>query len=168
VIDNLAHVTTSFFKDGGDSIVLLETAHRDAGSIDLAAERTLQKTLRDAIQAGLVKSAHDISEGGLAIAIAECCYSTMERPSIGANITIPADRGVCKDLFGEYASRIIVSTLKAKELVERAGKAGLRASEIGRVGGERLVLSVDGHKVVDLAIDELETVWRRAFPKLLS
>jgi phosphoribosylformylglycinamidine synthase len=168
VIDNLAHATTSFFKDAGDSIVLLETAHRDAGSIDLAAERTLQQTVRDAIQAGLVKSAHDISEGGLAIAMAECCYSTMERPAIGASVKIPADRGTCKDLFGEYPSRIIVSTLKAKEVVERAGKAGLRASEIGQVGGERLVLSVGGHKVVDLAVDELETVWRRAFPKLLS
>jgi phosphoribosylformylglycinamidine synthase subunit PurL len=168
VIDNLAHVTASFFKDAGDSIVLLETGLRDAGAIDLERERVLQEVVRRAIQDGLVKSAHDLSDGGLAIAIAESCYSTMSRPAIGATVTIPKLSGACKDLFGEYPSRIIVSTLKAAELMEHASKAGLRGSEIGRVGGERLVLNYDGRQVVDLAIDELETVWRRAFSKLLS
>jgi phosphoribosylformylglycinamidine synthase len=110
----------------------------------------------------------DLSEGGLAIALAECCYSTMARQAIGATVTIPQLSGACKDLFGEYPSRIIVSTLQAAELMERARKAGLRGSEIGRVGGERLLLNFDGRQVVDLAIDELETVWRRAFSKLLS
>ena len=59
LIDNLAHVTSSFFKDAGDSIVLVETRRRDAGSIDLEGERALQGMVRDAIQDGLVKSAHD-------------------------------------------------------------------------------------------------------------
>jgi phosphoribosylformylglycinamidine (FGAM) synthase-like enzyme len=168
VVDNLAHVTTSSFKDSGDSIVLLETEHRDADSIDLPKEKALQEMVRHAIHSGLVKSAHDISEGGMAIAISECCYSTMERASVGAVVKIPEDRGACKDLFGEYPSRIIVSTLYDSELMERAAKAGLRSSVIGRVGGERLVLSIDDRTVVDLLIEELETVWRRAFPKLLS
>jgi phosphoribosylformylglycinamidine synthase len=168
VIDNLAHVTLSFFKDAGDSIVLLETEHRDAGSIDLERERALQEMVRRAIQDGLVKSAHDLSDGGLAIAIAECCYSTMERPAIGAVVNISNLFGTCKDLFGEYPSRIIVSTLHAAELMDRARRAGLRGSEIGRVGGERLLLNFEGRPVIDLAIDELETVWRRAFSKLLS
>jgi phosphoribosylformylglycinamidine synthase len=168
VIDNLAHVTASFFKDAGDSIVLLETGHRDASVIDLGRERALQEVVRRAIQDGLVKSAHDLSEGGLAIALVECCYSTMSRPAIGATVTISPLSGACKDLFGEYPSRIIVSTLKAAELMARAGTAGLRGSEIGRVGGDRLVLNFDGRQVIDLAVDELETVWRRAFSKLLS
>jgi phosphoribosylformylglycinamidine synthase len=168
VIDNLAHVTLSFFKDAGDSIVLLETEHRDASAIDLERERALQEMVRRAIQDGLVKSAHDLSDGGLAIAIAECCYSTMERPAIGAVVNISNLFGTCKDLFGEYPSRIIVSTLHAAELMDRARRAGLRGSEIGRVGGERLLLNFEGRPVIDLAIDELETVWRRAFSKLLS
>jgi phosphoribosylformylglycinamidine synthase len=168
LIENLAHVTTSHFKDAGDSIVLVETQQRDPNKINLDDERALQNMVREAIQSGLVKSAHDISEGGLAVSIAECCYSSTGRPSIGAAIKIPSQLEACKDLFGEYPSRILLTTQKASELIARAGQTGLRGIEIGSVGGNRLVLEYQGRRAVDLAMDELETVWRRAFPKLLS
>src|SRR6185369_15998433 len=90
IIEDLTHVTSSGFKDTGDSIVLVETSRSDIGKIDLNDERALQFMIRDAIQSGLVKSAHDISEGGLAIALAECCYETMYRPAIGATVKIPS------------------------------------------------------------------------------
>jgi phosphoribosylformylglycinamidine synthase subunit PurL len=173
LIDNLAHVTSSFFRDAGDSIVLVETRRRDAGSIDLEGERTLQVMVRDAIQGGLVKSAHDLSEGGLAVTITECCYATQNRRAIGAIVKIPSDLEACKDLFGEYPSRILLTTRESSEIIRRAGEAGLRCTEIGTVGGSRLVLnykegSSGDAPIVDIAIDELETAWRRAFPKLLS
>ena len=168
LVDDLAHVTPSQFQDSGDSIVLVETTHRDPNSIHLDDERALQAMVRDAIRAGLVKSAHDVSDGGLAIALAECCYATPARPSIGATVKIPSQLAACKDLFGEYPSRILLTSKKASELIARAGKSGLRCVEIGNVGGNRLVLDYEGQRAVDLAMDELETVWRRAFPKLLS
>ncbi|HLQ77063.1 MAG TPA: phosphoribosylformylglycinamidine synthase subunit PurL [Terriglobia bacterium] len=168
LIEDLSHVTTSQFKDAGDSIVLVETAHRDANRINLDDERALQTMVREAIQSGLVKSAHDITEGGLAVGVAECCYSTTGRPAIGAAVKIPSHLEACKDLFGEYPSRILLTTQKASELIARAGQAGLQGIEIGNVGGSRLVLVYEGQLAVDLAMDELETVWRRAFPKLLS
>ena len=73
-----------------------------------------------------------------------------------------------KDLFGEYSSRILLSTKHASDLVRRAERSGLRCTEIGRVGGSRLMLEHGGRRVVDMEIEELESVWRRALPKLLS
>ena len=168
IVDNLAHVTSSDLKDEGDSIVLIETPTRLIGRVDLNEERALQSFVSDAIHAGLVKSAHDISDGGIAVALAEMCYSTLNRPAIGAAAKSPQYMDACKDLFGEYSSRILLTTTHASDLVRRAERSALRCTEIGRVGGNRLILHHGGRQVVDVAIEELESVWRRTLPKLLS
>jgi phosphoribosylformylglycinamidine synthase subunit PurL len=168
MIENLAHVTSSDFKEEGDSILLMETPTRLIGRVNLDEERALQSFVSDAIHAGLLRSAHDVSDGGIAVAVAESCYSTLHRPAIGAAAKIPRYMDACKDLFGEYSSRILLTTKHASDLVRRAERSGLRCTEIGRVGGNRLILEHDGLKVVDVAIEELESVWRRALPKLLS
>jgi phosphoribosylformylglycinamidine synthase len=136
--------------------------------VDLGEERALQSFVSDAIHAGLVKSAHDISDGGIAVALAEMCYSTLNRPGIGAAAKIPQYMDSGKDLFGEYSSRILLTTIHASDLVRRAERSALRCTEIGRVGGNRLILQHGGQLVVDVAIEELESVWRRTLPKLLS
>jgi len=141
---------------------------RLTGAVNIEDERALQSVVADAIHAGLVKSAHDVSEGGLAIALAESCYSTLHRPSIGATVKIPSNLEICKDLFGEYSSRIILTTTAPLELVQRAERAGLRCIEIGKVGGDRLMLEYEGERAVDVSTEELETVWRRTLEKLLS
>jgi phosphoribosylformylglycinamidine synthase len=168
IIENLAHVTSAGFKDEGDSIILIETPTRLIGRVNLDEERTLQSFVSDAIHAGLVKSAHDVSEGGIAVALAECCYSTLQRSTIGAAAKIPKYLDPCKDLFGEYSSRILLTTTHASDLVRRAERSGLRCTEIGRVGGSRLILEHGGMRVVDMGIEELESAWRRTLPKLLS
>ena len=168
MIENLAHVTSSDFKEEGDSILLMETPTRLIGRVNLDEERALQSFVSDAIHAGLLRSAHDVSDGGIAVAVAESCYSTLHRPAIGAAAKIPRYMDACKDLFGEYSSRILLTTKHASDLVRRAERSGLRCTEIGRVGGNRLILEHDGLRVVDVAIDELESVWRRTLPKLLS
>ena len=168
IIENLTHVTTSDLKDEGDSIVLIESPTRLIGRVDLNEERALQNFVSDAIHAGLVKSAHDISDGGIAVALAEMCYSTLNRPPIGAAAKIPQYLDAGKDLFGDYSSRILLTTTHASDLVRRAERSALRCTEIGRVGGNRLILQHGGQLVVDVAIDELESVWRRTLPKLLS
>jgi phosphoribosylformylglycinamidine synthase len=168
IIENLGHVTTADFKDSGDAIVLLETPARLTGQVRLDEELLLQRFVADAIHAGLVKSAHDVSEGGLSIALAECCYSTLHRPAIGAAVSIPAHADFRMDLFGEYCSRILLTTTHASDLVRRAGKSGLRCQEIGRVGGQRLTIQRGGQPGIDVDIVELEGVWRLTLPKLLS
>jgi len=168
VVEDIATVTSADFKDAGDSIVLVETIQRLIGRVSLEDERALQHFVAEAIRAGLVKSAHDVSEGGLAVSLAECCYSTIRRPAIGATAKIPSHLEVCKDLFGECSSRIILSTTSAFEVIQRAERAGLRCSEIGKVGGSRFVLDYEGQRAVDIRVEELEAVWRRTLPKLLS
>jgi phosphoribosylformylglycinamidine synthase len=168
LVDNLEYVTTSGFREAGDSIVLIETPTRLIGRVNLDEERTLQSFVTDAIHAGLVRSAHDISEGGIAVALAECCYSTLERVALGAVARIPHYLDPSKDLFGEYSSRILLSTKHAADLVRRAERSGLRCREIGIVGGSRFILEYNGQQVVDVAIADLEGVWKQALPKLLN
>jgi len=168
IVDNLDHVTASSFKDAGDSIILIETPTRLIGRVNLDEEKALQSFVSDAIHAGLVKSAHDVSDGGIAISLAESCYSTLHRGAIGALAKIPQYMDACKDLFGDYSSRILLSTTHASDLVRRAERSGLRCTEIGRVGGDRLMLEHGGKPVVNVAIEELESVWKQALPKLLS
>jgi phosphoribosylformylglycinamidine synthase len=168
LIDNLDHVTSSDFKDAGDSILLIETLSRLTGQVDLAEEQLLQRFVFDAIRAGLIKSAHDVSEGGVAVALAECCYSTIHRQALGATAKIPGRGDFRADLFGEYSSRILLTTTHASDLVRRAEKNGLKCAEIGKVGGKSLVIQVDGRSAVDIPAAELETLWRRALAKLLS
>lgn len=168
LVEDIAFVTTSSFKDEGDSIVVVEPVQRLVGRVNLEEERALQDFVAAAIRDGLVKSAHDTSEGGLAVGLAECCYSNLHRGAVGAEIEIPSHLEVRKDLFGEISTRVILSTTTASALRTRAQNAGLNFYEIGRVGGKRLICHYEGVRIVDMDIDELESAWRQGLPKLLS
>jgi phosphoribosylformylglycinamidine synthase len=175
LIDKLEHVTTQWFKDAEDAIILLgdivdasDPLHGLGGSTYLQAihgkktgtpppcnletAKTLHTTLLGLIQSGLVKSAHDCSEGGLAVCLAESCISQLagrETPRlIGANIDLSALKAPeGKDalrldalLFGETQSRIAITCapLDAVKVVERAKLMGVPAVQIGKVGGDKL------------------------------
>jgi len=168
LIEDVSLVTRSSFKDAGDSIVLVEPANRLVSKVDLEEERAVQNFVATAIRDGHVKSAHDTSEGGLAVALAECCYSTLHREPIGAEVQIPSHLEVRKDLFGEVSSRVVLSSTNSSELRKRAQQAGLNFYDLGKVGGKRLILNYEGVRAVDIGIDELESAWRQALPKLLS
>jgi phosphoribosylformylglycinamidine synthase len=168
LVEDLSLVTPSFFQNEGDSIVLVEPVSRLVGKVSLEDERALQNYVATAIRDRLVKSAHDTSEGGLAVALAECCYGTVQRRAIGADVQIPSHLEIRKDLFGEFSTRVLLSTTKSSELRTRAERAGLNSFELGKVGGKRLTLNYEGVRVVDIAIDELESAWRQGLPKLLS
>ena len=161
-------VTRSSFKDAEDSIVLVEPVSRLVSKVDLEEERAVQNFVATAIRDGHVRSAHDTSEGGLAVALAECCYSTLHREPIGAEVQIPSHLEVRKDLFGEVSSRIVLSTTNPSELRKRAEQAGLSFYDLGKVGGKQLILNYEGVRAVDIGIDELESAWRQGLPKLLS
>jgi phosphoribosylformylglycinamidine synthase len=168
LVEDISLVTTASFQDEGDSIVVVEPVQRLVGRVNLEDERALQDFIASGIRDRLIKSAHDTSEGGLAVALAECCYSNVRRAPIGAEIQVPSHLEIRKDLFGENSSRVILSTTNSSSLATRARSAGLNFHEIGKVGGKRLIFHYESVKVVDLSIDELESAWRQALPKLLS
>ena len=168
LVEDLSWVTRSSFQEAGDSIVLVEPVNRLVGKVDLEDERAVQTLVSTAIRDGLLKSAHDVSEGGLAIALAECCYSNLHRKAVGAEIQVPSHLEVKKDLFGESSSRVVLSTSKPDELRRRAGQMGLDSYDLGKVGGTRFILRYEGINAIDLGIDELEAAWRQALPKLVS
>jgi phosphoribosylformylglycinamidine synthase len=165
VVDDLQMITTSGFKDEGDIILMLGETHGhvggseylaivhgtiagDAPPIDLAREKRLHQVLLESIKRKLVKSAHDCSEGGFAVAMAECCIVDPER-AVGATVNVPGGSRADFQLFGEDQSRIIVSAgseREAREILEIAREANIKCEIVGRVGGSELRLG-DGVKI---------------------
>ena len=216
IVEKLEHVTTQWFKDDGDAIILLgeiagtkdpllglggsaylQVVHgKKTGSpprCDLETAKTLHTTLIGLIQSGLVKSAHDCSEGGLAVVLAESCISHLiarETPRlIGATIDLSlvgrassradgqADDGSSVAslhrldalLFGETQSRVIISCkpLDAVKVVERAKLMGVPAIQIGKVGGDKLtVKTVNGEFSAPLA--ELHDAWWNSIARAMA
>jgi phosphoribosylformylglycinamidine (FGAM) synthase-like enzyme len=128
----------------------------------------LQLLLVELIAKGLVQSAHDCSDGGLAVTLAECCFDT---GGLGADVAIDAVASagdgavdVAAALFGESASRVVLSTKSehAAAVLENAAAAGVPAQTIGRIGGRRLRISVRGAVAVDVAVEEAERIWSLA------
>jgi phosphoribosylformylglycinamidine synthase len=168
LIEDLSFVTRSSFRKTGDSIAMIEPVTRLTGKVNLEDERAVQNLVAIAIRDQLIHSAHDISEGGLAVAVAECCYSNLERAAVGAEINVPSHLEVRKDVFGEVSSRVLLTTNYVQELRDRAEQMGLRFYDLGKVGGTRLILTYENVRIIDVAIDELESAWSEALPKLLS
>lgn len=172
------------FKAAGDLVVLLGPLAGELGGseylklfgeqiagtppiLDLDLEGRVQATCLESIEAGLVRSAHDTSEGGLAVALAECCFHA--RPGArGAAVALdPQGLGrMDAVLFGESQSRIILSVRESDltGLVEAAGRHGLQPTVLGRVVPDRFSITVAGEPLVDLATAELEERWRMAIP----
>jgi phosphoribosylformylglycinamidine synthase len=138
--------------------------------IDLEAERALQRLLVDLADRRLIRSAHDSSDGGLAVALAECCFDT---GGLGADISIESvnasggHRSRVEALFGESASQVVVSAGSGSvaTLLERAAATGVSAKVIGEVGGNRLRISVDGQLGVDVSVAEAEQMWSSAIER---
>ncbi|WP_342479636.1 phosphoribosylformylglycinamidine synthase subunit PurL [Paenibacillus sp. FSL F4-0097] len=178
------HITTQGFKQEGDSILLLGVTKAELGgsefqyavhgvtegrppALDLATEKKLLNAVLTSIRGGLVRSAHDLSEGGLAVALAESCISG----EIGANVELSAN-GLRSDvaLFSESQSRIVLTVApeRAEELKAAIAASGVPVEIIGTVGGDRLRVNLDGVSALDEAVAELKFVWEDAIPCLMK
>ncbi|MEK4205463.1 phosphoribosylformylglycinamidine synthase subunit PurL [Paenibacillus sp. FSL R5-0636] len=178
------HITTQGFKQEGDSILLLGVTKAELGgsefqyavhgvtegrppALDLATEKKLLNAVLTSIRGGLVRSAHDLSEGGLAVALAESCISG----GIGANVELSAN-GLRSDvaLFSESQSRIVLTAApeRAEELKAAIAASGVPVENIGTVGGDRLRVNLDGVSALDEAVAELKFVWEDAIPCLMK
>ena len=128
--------------------------------LDLGAELAVQRLVADLAAAGRLRSAHDCSDGGLAVALAECAF---ESDGVGFDVTVPGvdEAGVAAALYGEAASQVVVSVREADADAVRAHAvaAGVPALVLGRTGGARLRMKIDGAPVVDVALAEAEQRW---------
>jgi len=182
LVEDVAHITTQWFKDDGDVVFLIgenrehlgaseylhTIFHRTRGSVpplDLNFEKKMQDALLAAIQNGLIKSAHDCSEGGLAVALAECCISNPERRR-GVRIVLPDTMRTDCLLFGEAQSRVVVSCApdQAETMLAFFKERAVPCTRIGKVGGERL--QING--LIDIALDEMADAYFNALPRLME
>jgi phosphoribosylformylglycinamidine (FGAM) synthase-like enzyme len=124
--------------------------------IDLKMERAVQDCCRDAIERGLLRSAHDISDGGLAVTLAECCISGPEKP---LGVRIENHEMIRGDalLFSESQSRIVVSLTETHlgELQEIAARHNVPLQVIGTVGSNRFMIQ----PLLNLPVEELRAAW---------
>jgi phosphoribosylformylglycinamidine synthase len=187
VLEEADRVLTRRFQTAGDAIILLGEGSGELGGseylkivhdlvrgvppgLDLQLERRLQDLLVELAQARLIRSAHDCAEGGLAVTLAECCFGT----GLGAAVTLPSlDTGSrpaiaeAAALFGESASRVIVSTSadSAQSVLERAAGAGVVALCIGTAGGSDLRIALDDQVAIELPIAAAEQAWSVAIAR---
>jgi phosphoribosylformylglycinamidine synthase II len=193
------HITTQYFKDEGDVIVLLgdivdtadplqglggsaylQVIHKQKTGtpprIDLAREKRLHDTTRALITSGLVKSAHDCSEGGFLVALAESCIShqiARETPRlIGATVDLSTYSGTRLDalLFGETQSRIIISVSpeNAERALSMAKQSGIPATRLGTVGGANVVLKLSNNRQLTASATELHDAWFHSIARAMA
>ena len=139
-------------------------ASGEVPKLDLEREVAVQQTCLAAAEAGLPLAAHDCSDGGLAVALAEMCFSSLGRHAIGAEINLCGTLEPVVLLFSESPSRIVMSfdPADAAAIEELARRNNAPFAILGRVGGARLVISINGHEAIDATVVELETAWRTA------
>jgi phosphoribosylformylglycinamidine synthase len=152
----------------GGSEYLWVREHRLAGTLaplDLPLERRVQSAVRAAIGAGLVASAHDCSEGGLAVAVAEACVTG--RAQVGAELALPAAARADLVLFGEGPSRVVVSVEEARvrEFEALMTESAIPWRWLGTTGGERLRIRAGGTTLIDAGLDGLQHAWRTGFER---
>ncbi len=192
LIEPADRVMTQWFKQAGDQIILLGTTKEDLGGTEYLrvihhreqgtppvfspeTEKTVQACVLKLIRDGLVQSAHDCSDGGLAVALAESCLSHPAK-ALGAVVRLSPHR-LRQDslLFGESQSRVVLSVTPAQvETVLRiAREVGMPAEVIGTVGGERLVVEVAADRLgpacrIDVDLDRLHDRWANSLERMLN
>jgi phosphoribosylformylglycinamidine synthase len=184
LLEDWTRHAVSHFPESGLAVVLLgenreelggsewlKLRHgREAGhppAVDLDAEAKLLELLPDAVSQGLAHSAHDVSEGGLAVALAECCF-TGPTP-IGVSVTLEDAIRPDALLFGESTGRVVIASSEPDRLLALAAKHGVPARCIGETGGERLRVSPPGDDIwIDSEVEALRQIHREAIPRRLA
>ncbi|MEW5899946.1 MAG: AIR synthase-related protein, partial [Acidobacteriota bacterium] len=142
--------------------------HGQPPLIDLTEERRVQELCIEAISRGLVRSAHDLSEGGLAVCLAECALLSPSRP--GCVVDLEARMRPDVLLFGESQSRILISVseVRLRELLGLAEERKVKASAIGRIRGKKIIIRQAGRETIHLPVDRLYKAWKNAIPRAVS
>ena len=184
IVDNGRRPVTLAFKDDGDLVVVVGDNGEDLGGseylavwhareqgvppkIDLAVARTANDAVLALMDTGGVKSCHDTSEGGLAVALAECAIAG----GVGAQVGL-ATNGLRRDalLFGESQSRFVLTVAPAnRDMLESVlAEAGVPFEAVGWVGGDRLQIGADRQLTIDRPLDVISENCRTALERALA
>jgi phosphoribosylformylglycinamidine synthase subunit PurL len=189
LLDDASKTMTRAFKSAGSAVVLLGDNRGELGgseylallhdhvagrppALDLSRERALQRLVVRAIREGWIESAHDCSEGGLAVTLAECCFDAAcgveaDVESVG---DAPAAFRTQATLFGESASLVVVSVAdgRVEALLDAARTLGVPARVMGRTGGTRITIAVSGERMIDVPVAEAELAWATAIEERMA
>ena len=180
LIEKEEQITTQWFKKAGDEIILVGKIGDELGGsrflkvchgkkigppphLDLAREIEIQNAVRDLIRDGLVKSAHDCSEGGLAVALAESCFNPKERLGAEIDLSFAGETPASTEeiLFNESQSRIIISIVaeNVEKTMSILRDRGVPFQQFGKVGGDELRIRVKDQKFVWPIADLYDDWW---------
>jgi phosphoribosylformylglycinamidine synthase subunit PurL len=182
LIEDATRALSRVFRHAGDDVVLLGEGFGELGgseylksvhglvrgappALDVARERALISLLTQAAASGLLQSAHDCSDGGIAVALAESAFDT---EGIGLEVDVPSTiSGLAATLFGESASRAIVSLRPGdrQALMEMAAANGVPALAIGRTGGSSIRIAVAGELVIECSLAKAEQIWKTSLDR---
>jgi phosphoribosylformylglycinamidine synthase len=193
LMEDVRRVITPGFKKEDDVIALLGTTQDDLANseyavtvggvttaeivaagivpeLDLDRELAVQQVTVEAAEAGLLTSAHDCADGGLAVALAELCFSSLGKEAIGAEVDLTGTLNTTAQLFSESPSRIIVtfdagSTDSIRQIAETHN---VSFAILGKVGGTDLRISVNGEAAINSTVADLESTWRNALYRSLK
>lgn len=185
VVEDIKKCVTQYIKGEGELLFLIGSNKKSiAGSeylslihglekgtispLDLNTEKSLQTALLEAIDKGIIRSAHDCAEGGLAITIAESCMTGNQ--TFGATVSIEEDGRIDNILFGEGQSRIVVSILnKDREVLDALCLAkGVEISYLGKTGGNNLSIRINDNEIISSPIEQIKGSWKEAIPAYMG
>ncbi|ADD01873.1 MULTISPECIES: phosphoribosylformylglycinamidine synthase subunit PurL [Thermoanaerobacter] len=175
LIEDVSKICTMDFKKESDVIIILGKNKGELGGseylkvcfgmvkgqpprIDLEEEKRLQELVLKLIDEGLIKSSHDISEGGFAAALVESAIAGKK----GAKISLQTSLREDVELFSESQSRALItaSPEKVDEVLKIAYEYQVPAQKVGVVEGKDIVIDVNGKRIIDLPLEALEESWR--------
>jgi phosphoribosylformylglycinamidine synthase len=193
LMEDVRRVITPGFKKAGDVIALLGTTEDDLSNseyvvsvggittaeivasgnvpkLDLDRELAVQRACLEAADRGLLAAAHDCADGGLAVALAELCFSSLGRDAIGAQVNLDGALNATAQLFSESPSRIIISfdptaTDSIRAIAERHNAP---FTILGYAGGTQLQIAVNDEAAITVAVADLEATWRNALSRSLK
>jgi phosphoribosylformylglycinamidine synthase len=187
LIEQADQAMTQWFKQDGDDVILLGATREDLGGseylrvvhareqgspplLNMDAEKALHECVLTLVRGGMVQSAHDCSDGGVAVTLAESCFSGPDR-KLGAVIKLSPGR-LRKDavLFGESQSRVVLSAkpVHRQAILDHARRLGVPAEVVGSVTGDRLTISLGDATVVDAPVMMLHDRWSLSIERTLT
>jgi phosphoribosylformylglycinamidine synthase len=181
LIEDISKIMSPGFKEKGDYILLLGKNNEEIGGteylktifsqergippeINLEFEKQIQDFCFELIDKRLINSAHDGSEGGLAVCLAECCF--MSEKKLGIEVSLEDDIRPVALLFGETQSRIIISASPSDidKIEKLASKRGIPCQVIGRVREDKFIIKQKGEELINLSIEKIYSSWKQAIP----
>ncbi len=185
LVEKMEHIVGQRFNESEAVIILLGSSSATLGGseylkcihglvcgappeLNLRTERAVQSLMVSLAASGKLLSAHDCSDGGLAVALAECAFSA---ESIGFDVVIPeSPEGIPTALFGETSSQVVVSVRKdnVEDIEGAAAAAGVSSQVLGQTGGRRLRFRVDGNLTIDVSVDDAMSVWESGMSRYFA